>query len=253
MKKTITLVLASLLFCTVNAQLKLIDPTHPGADLNNTEIVVNGTPADTELEIALSVINTSTQNYTIACRRTEVDVLPNTRNSTCWVICPPYVNQGEYPTLVVGQQNGTVLTANAAPNDTLVGFLAHYDPQNIDGCSLLLYEWYDVNNPSVTLAKIYGRFTHNVNTSCTASLIEKETVSLNVFPNPVNNNLTIEIEGGNNYTLQMVDLLGKTVLSKTNLTAINTVDVSLLKDGVYFATIVKNNVIISTKKVIVKH
>jgi len=237
---------------TISAQLKLINPTHPGGDLNNTTIDVSGAPSDTEMEIAISVINISNSSYSIACRRTEVDVLQGTKNSTCWVLCPAYVDQGDYPVLVIGGQTNVVLTESSSAGDTTTGFLAHYDPQNIDGCSLFLYEWFDESNPSVALASIYGRFTHNVNTSCTAGLKESKDINFALFPNPANDEFTIDIENIEQYDVSIIDLLGKTILTEKNL--INAkLNVSNLNNGVYFVAISKQGKLIKTEKLIIKH
>ncbi len=252
MKTIITLFSIILTAITFQAQLKLIDPSHPGSDLNNVTIDVSGTPSDTEMEIAISVINTSNNTYSLACRRTEVDVQQGTKNSTCWVTCPPYVNQGAYPVLVIGGQVNTVLTVASSPGDTATGFLAHHDPQNQDGCSLYLYEWFDESAPSVTLASFYGRFMHNVNTSCAASLNDYRNIDFKIYPNPANNEVVLDIENLAQYNVSIIDLLGKTIITKNNLMS-SKLDVSNLNNGVYFVSISKQGKLIKTEKLIIKH
>lgn len=249
--KYFTLLLASLFFVGANAQLMLVDPDRTDTDLSNTTINVSGVPADNDLSFPLSVINNSSQTYSIKCRRTEVDVLAGTTNTTCWVLCPPDVNAGDYPVMVIGQ-NGFELEQNMAPGDTATGFLAHYGPHNIDGCSLFKYEFFDAADPNTALATVFGRFTHNVSTSCTASLEEENSIDLNLYPNPVNDVVTIEVD--KNYVdIQVVDLLGKTVLSQSNIRENNKVNVSELKNGVYFISVLKNGMILKTEKLVVKH
>lgn len=251
MTKQLLVFILVVAFVGVNAQLKLIKPTHPNADLNNTTLNISGVPADNELEFSLSVINTSSQDYVIKCRRTEVDVLAGTKNATCWVLCPPDVNAGDFPVFVIGQ-NGVEYTENMAAGDTAIGFSAKHKPNNLDGCSLYLYEFFDEVDPGTTLARVYGRFTHNVSTSCTASLLENNEFEFSMYPNPANHQLTFNIDESN-LTIQIIDLLGKTVVSQTNLFNNKTIDVSDLNNGVYFVSVLRNGTVLKTEKLVVKH
>lgn len=246
-----TLAITLLFFVGAYAQLKLIDPTHPGADLNNTTITVSGVPSDNDLDFPLSVINTSSQAYAVKCRRTEVDVLAGTSNTTCWVLCPPYVNAADYPVMVIGQ-NGVEYEENLQAGDTALGFLAHYGPHNLDGCSLFKYEFFDAADPNTALATIHVRFTHNVSTSCTASLTELSNVNFDLYPNPVNEQLNIEVDL-NNAEVKIVDMLGKTVFTQNNVNTTTKVDVSNLNNGIYFVSILKEGTVLKTEKLIVKH
>jgi len=80
---------------------------------------------------------------------------------------------------------------------------------------------------------------------------------LNIFPNPAENNLFIEIRGKNSLSLQLTvsDLVGKTVVAKIiQLNPGNKsipIDVSDLQDGVYILRIADNERIF-TKKIIIK-
>jgi hypothetical protein len=219
--------------------------------LNNTTINISGTPADNDLEFSLSVINTSSQAMSVKCRRTEVDVLAGTSNTTCWVLCPPYVNAADFPAMVIGQ-NGVEYEENMGAGDTAVGFLAHYGPHNIDGCSLFLYEFFDSADPSTALAKVYGRFTHNVTTSCTASLSEDFDFEFSMYPNPANNQLNFKVDESN-LSIQIIDLLGKTIVSKKTLVSNQSIDLNNLNNGVYFVSVLKDGRVVKTEKLIVKH
>ncbi|MCT4582369.1 MAG: T9SS type A sorting domain-containing protein [Flavobacteriales bacterium] len=249
--KLITSIFFVLLFIGVQAQLKLIDPLHPGADFNNTTITVSGVPADNDLEFPLSVINTSTENYTIKCRRTEVDVLAGTTNSTCWVVCPPDVNAGDYPVMVIGQ-NGVEYDYSLAPGDTAIGFLAHYGPHNIDGCSLFKYEFFDAADPNTALGTVYGRFVHNVSTSCTAALTEMSKVNFSIYPNPASDQLNVEVDL-KNVDVKIIDMLGKTVLTAVNVNNSTKINLMDLNNGIYFVSVLDKGTVLKTEKLIVKH
>jgi len=233
------------------AQLKLVEPTRPNIDLNNTTINISGTPADNSLDFALSVVNTSAQSYTIKCRRTEVDVQANTKNATCWVLCPPDADAGDFPVFVVGQ-NGVEYSEVIPAGDTAIGFSAKHKPNNEDGCSLYLYEFFDEADPATALGSVFGRFSHNVNTSCTASQLEYNSLEFSMFPNPVQNELNIVLDR-NNLSLSIVDMLGKTVFSLNNVATNHVVNLSELNNGVYFVSVKQKGVVLKTEKLIVKH
>lgn len=238
-------------FLNVSAQLKLIDPTFPGGNLNNTTINVSGTPAGGIMEFYCSVINLSSQDYSIKCKVTEIDVLADTENNICWLHCPPYSYAGDNSMYVI-KSNGVEVSNNVLAGDTLIGFSAHYKPKNYDGCSLFLFEFFDASNPANILANVRGRFTHNISTSCTASLLGNNSFKFSMYPNPVKDKLTFKVDESN-LSVQVLDLLGKTVIEKSILFNNKTIDISRLKNGVYFASVLKNGIVLKTEKLIVKH
>lgn len=75
------------------------------------------------------------------------------------------------------------------------------------------------------------------------SLIENSINSINVYPNPAIDQITIE--GSSNLTGNIIDQSGKVVLSFIS----NKVDISELSKGVYFINILDNETI-STQKLI---
>jgi len=72
----------------------------------------------------------------------------------------------------------------------------------------------------------------------TVSVFE-ETIfsSYEVYPNPVKNNLTIETNGLKVSSLEIVDILGKTVINKTTNLPLNKIDMTTLNSGIYFVRI----------------
>ncbi|HKC66909.1 MAG TPA: T9SS type A sorting domain-containing protein [Bacteroidia bacterium] len=88
--------------------------------------------------------------------------------------------------------------------------------------------------------------------NCTTMGIEEfaNNSKIKLYPNPVQNNLTIEVNDKERQQLQIVDISGKVILTK-NLQGSNTLDVTNLENGVYFVQL-KNNMSISTHKIIVQ-
>ena len=84
--------------------------------------------------------------------------------------------------------------------------------------------------------------------STSAEIFEK---SISVYPNPVNNNINIDIVSGD-YTTKIIDITGKVVIEQ-NFKASNTIDLSDLANGIYIVKIqdVTNNKTF-TKRIIKK-
>jgi hypothetical protein len=78
-----------------------------------------------------------------------------------------------------------------------------------------------------------------------ASISDKSTENYNIYPNPAVDQITIS--GDSNVTGNIVDQMGKVVLSFTT----NTIDISELSNGVYLITVLDNESITTQK--IIKH
>ncbi len=73
-----------------------------------------------------------------------------------------------------------------------------------------------------------------------------------VYPNPVKEKFTVKLNSLNNSEIVLTNILGRVVLTQKLQENKNTVDVSKLSNGVYFYSIINNNKIIETKKLIIK-
>jgi hypothetical protein len=92
------------------------------------------------------------------------------------------------------------------------------------------------------------------NGNCTSTGIEQVSLTanqINIYPNPAQNNFTIETTSTEKQTLNIFDVNGNLVLQQTiqNKTAI---DVSNLSNGVYYASIINKNSTTTQKLIIVK-
>lgn len=111
---------------------------------------------------------------------------------------------------------------------------------------------------TITLTATSGTSTSSVDKvvtieNCTGISNNTEVVaSLNVFPNPTKNKITVEVANVDAYTLTLVDVLGKVVLSQSANSAQNvTLDLSNQAKGVYFLN-VESNGAKTTKKIILE-
>jgi type IX secretion system substrate protein len=79
---------------------------------------------------------------------------------------------------------------------------------------------------------IFAGLTENAN----------ELANIQVYPNPVNNELTISIEDVNGiYMLNMYQISGKLIIEEKLNTSISNIDVSSLENGIYFYEIISEN------------
>ncbi len=244
----------------------IVEPDNISADVNNLTLDETGLASDFELDKSLWVINTSAQAITLKCKKIEVDVLSGTENVTCWKICPlNYDVAGVNPSAFVtvgGSQMTETLGANGVSSglDTIKSFTAHYKPMNIDGCSLMRYEWYDENDLNTPLASVTVRFIHTSGPCSVSDEISLAKPDFKLFPNPANDIVRIEMNGiqenSLNYTISIVDIIGKKVIEK-NISSFENSFAELelldLKQGIYIVSLENGSTTIQTERLIVKH
>lgn len=250
----------------ITSSISIVEPSDLSSELNSSTIDVTGLASDFELYKALWLINNTNQAITLKCKKIEVDVLSGTENVTCWKICPMnYDVAGANPSAFVtvgGSQMTETLAANGSGLDTNKSFTAHYKPMNIDGCSLMRYEWYDENDLNTPLAAIDIRFIHTTG-NCSVSdnqFISPQKEKLKLFPNPADDLLKIKLDvpfnNIDNYTLSIVDVIGKKVEElNINSLGLSTIDLNVksLKQGIYMVSLSTGNSIVQTQRLIIKH
>jgi hypothetical protein len=104
-----------------------------------------------------------------------------------------------------------------------------------------------------------GALVDSVDIHASASLGVKEvvkttsSVSVISYPNPVSSNLTINVNGSNDNTVKLVDVLGKTVYVEKIGTS-KKIDLSNINNGVYILTVISaNGATLQNKRIVVKH
>ncbi len=84
--------------------------------------------------------------------------------------------------------------------------------------------------------------------------IKNETVKVNVFPNPANDEMHVNIRNvnfsGNNYFLRVYDIIGQLKISYKIVTLDNTFNISDLSGGFYLYDILQNDIVVSNGKFI---
>ncbi len=245
-KKLLSLGILVLLPFIALTQLK-ITTIGGAADLNGTVYEVFGLPSDADLKKELYAINQSASDFTVKVRRTEVDVQSGTKNTTCWINCPIFQDAGVNPVLVSSQ------SATIAASDTNFSFVAHHRPMDLDGCSWMKYEWIDAATESIVYASLDIKFYHSSG-NCILGLEDlKNNLFVNLSPNPTSANLLLSLEGISNYdeiSVDIFNILGKKVSSISQVGPNNNLNVSDFKNGMYFVSIMKNESLIKTTKLI---
>ncbi len=101
-----------------------------------------------------------------------------------------------------------------------------------------------------TVAAFDYNFT--IKNSITSQIDDVNEVDLiSIYPNPAVNSITINSDKYESYTVEIIDLTGKSIQKQKLLQ--NKIDVSSIENGIYFLSISENNEIIKTQKIIIKH
>jgi|TARA_B110000495_G_C23019407_1_gene604470 hypothetical protein len=234
-------------------QLKIVEVADLGTDVDQTTIEEIGLATDNEIIKVVWIVNTGNTALSLKCKKTEIDVLSGTMNTTCWKLCPSVYDLAGAVSSGFVTLGGNQMIETVSPGDTIKTFAGHYKPENLDGCSLFRYDWYDENDLNTALASVNIRYVHTTGT-CTAGVEESDVnVSIKLVPNPASQNVNInmsEIYDFNDISLEIYDMLGKKVSSIAQVGPNNNLNVSEFKNGMYFISIMKKGSLIKTSKLI---
>ena len=270
MKNFIIIVAISLGFFPVYSQITnpliIVEPANISLDVNNLTVDESGLATDFDIDKSLWVINTTAQAITLKCKKIEVDVLSGSENVTCWKLCPlnyevAGVNPSGFVTVGGVQMTETIeAVGNSNGGDTIKSFSGHYKPMNIDGCSLMRYEWYDENDLNTPLAAINVRFIHTNGPCSVSDEMHIDSPEFKLYPNPANESVRIQMNGLNailiNCKLTVVDIIGKKVIERNGNSfkaSFTDIEVANLKQGIYIVSLTNGTSTIQTERLIVRH
>lgn len=139
----------------------------------------------------------------------------------------------------------TVVTLEAGANGFIEYVFGNYDIPA------------EINNRYYVLAED-GTLIDSVDVRAAASLgvkdpIKTTSVSVSSYPNPASSVINVNVNGSNDNTVRLVDVLGKTIYFDKIGTS-KKIDVSNLNNGIYILKVSSaNGTLLQNKKIIVKH
>ena len=132
--------------------------------------------------------------------------------------------------IIYDKTDGSTVTLNTTVDPEMPSSNIGYLTVNVDG-SL----WLGHNDNGVSVYK----------TATPDAINDQLVTSFLIYPNPAENNITIDIQEAQNVVFQIADMQGKMIMESTS----NKIDVSELSAGMYFAKVMNTNTgIIATAK-----
>ena len=192
----------------------------------------------------IDIENTTSQILNILVLRNDIQLLHGATTQfcigeNCWT-----GNASEYPQTINAGEN----YSHAAYGDQ--AFHIFYNPNGNYGVSLLRFAIFDITNPAISTV-FYLRLD---NTQSIQNNNNSET--LNAYPNPTSNRVTIEHNLNSNYgkTELVIRNITDSVLYSNPINGSSKTNVSLedFSAGIYFYSIENQGKTIATKKLIVK-
>lgn len=193
------------------------------------------------ISVEFDIKNTSGTSKNIYCKRQEISIVPSTQNYFCWDVCyPPQVNQSS---------SGLYI----APNGINSLFVSDYKPMLQMGTSTIRYVWWDQANSNDSVW-----VTVNFNIGSAGINDNKPSGNLtNAYPNPANStsNISYTLTNTNSGIIRVSNILGETVkeISITGSKGLTSLNVADLNSGIYFYSLITNDKVLATKKIIVSH
>lgn len=195
-----------------------------------------------ELQIDVDIFNKIDSALNVMVARENIDVVKGSDNYFCFELC------------VDSSVDTCAYAVEVAALDTLKElFNIHYAPKGNAGTSLIKYSVF-VENDLNDMVYFFIRY----NTQVGIKNNNLANVSLNAYPNPAGENVTVSYqlpENNNNTTYFVIkNLVGKTVYS-SEINRSNDkmmINLSDLSSGIYFYSLEQNSKSLITKKLIVK-
>ncbi len=246
MMKKFTLIIIAFVFTIsfVNAQSYAL--SWDGETLGDT-VVIAGDPADEELIFHAILTNNGDDLDTIKVRRRYIHLIEGSSHQLCWGLCYAPNSDSifvspQYVVLESGQSSGEF------------DFSGHYFPDGIIGISLIEYTFFNINNEDeeITVVVKYTTSPDGI-----IDQIMADGFVSDIYPNPATHFINLDYEltsKVNNANIRIMNLLGsvvKNVEIDKNSTGLR-LDISTLTNGVYFYSVIINNEVYKTKKLIVR-
>ena len=201
----------------------------------------------TDISHHLDLKNNSSAPITVVCQKTIIS-MPN--NLPSWA-GPSYCFAGNcYSASSTLPSTPAILGAGQEfrwSNNDLEAFSGYYVPAEVSGISVVEYCFYDQKNPADESC-----VTVTYEISPNTAINETDRIS-GFYPNPANEYTMFNYIPNQDYSLELVDMLGKKI-KKIDLSNSGQehLYVGELSKGIYFGTLLQNDKLISIKKLVVK-
>lgn len=252
MMKKFTLLIIAFVFTIsfVNAQSFAL--SWEGETLGDT-VVIAGDPDDAELVFHAILTNNSDDSVAFKVQRRFIYLLDEVSHYFCWGLC--YLPN--HDSIFV---SSSYVGLNAGQSTTEWDFAGHYfsayedSTINVIGTSLVEYKFFNVDNEDefITVVAKFVTAPDGI-----MDQIMAEGFVSDIYPNPASHFINLDYEltsKVNNANIRIMNLLGsvvKNVEIDKNSTGIR-LDISNLTNGVYFYSVIINNEVYKTKKLIVR-
>ncbi len=238
----ISLLILSLILITTLSFSQSIKIVYNGNVLNNNAVIdTSGAPTDLFASL-LGLKNITTSAVQIKVKKIINYALNGSDVSFC------FAGNCFDPSVIISP---TVASIN--PNTIDTSFTADYAANGKSGVSSVTYAFFNINAPGDTT-----KVTINYTTSVGINEISKSDIHFSdAYPNPATNSTTIAYsypKTAKTAEIIISNILGSKVteIQLNDFNSKKTIDISNLNKGVYFYSLIVNDKIYYTKKLIVK-
>jgi hypothetical protein len=243
MKKTLLLLAVSLCFC-LNTPAQNLSLSWISGPINNGDTIRASGDTTGTVSAYVDCKNESSSTITVKVRKKELMITQGTANYFCWANCytpPVFVSP----------------TGIDIPGDSVChNFSGDYKAQGHVGNSYVLYTFFNISNANDTISVV-------VEYDCSLSgigTVSSENVEFsNAYPNPAGDqtffSFNLPTTAVNNSEIVLRDMLGNLVSYLRIIEKNGTIKLPTdkLNNGVYFYSLVIDEKVVLTKKLIIRH
>ncbi len=230
-------ILTLLILLTINLlqaqDIQVLNPEN-GTQVTDTLTITGNTTHDYSQN--LWVYNASSNDLGIKVKFDIIDLAKNAYYAYCWDQC--------YGSVRSGHTSGVLTVSAGDTNKT--SLRVDYDPQGYEGYSLFRLSVFSDNSNDT--AVVYIAFDIKASTP----VIDPAT-TLSIYPNPATRELTVKSPELNGATVELINLLGKTVYKSVIKDSKSLINVEDYLPGVYILKISRDTQTQILKKVIITH
>lgn len=244
MKKILLLFFAFVgISALVQAQSIVVKNTD-GNDISNTEVEKAGMPNAT-LKYNMLINNVTTGRISVKVKKVEEVIFPGSVNSFCFAgnCYPPFVFVSE-----------DVMNIEAGESTVLGDFYGEYEAQGGEGISTITYVIFNVGDETDTA---YVKVNYNTIQTSVPSFVEDRNFRFSdPFPNPASNvaSFNFTLPGSGEATFVLRSITGSLIREEriSGFQGRFRLDVSSLPEGIYLYSVIHDNQLKVTRKLVVR-